>query len=154
MSKIEEGGSVQALERPITPPNDALPRLGSEADGIHTTLIDRNLYLSLNEAQVAVLRNLWEGKPEVFLKEFVESVFASNKARNVFRRGLAGRDIARSVQAEVDAQGGLEKVDLLNVMQVVMDRLQYRRLDVSLEMSIGIKNVIAMQKLKTDYQLT
>lgn len=120
----------------------AVPRIG---------VIDRSMYLKLQEADIKVLEKLAvSGNDNEFVYGFIDRVLDINKVRGVQRTITRGRVFA-GVGAEYVKQRTRGKIDRFSLMRVMLSTLSDAKVDVPLELRLMIRNIGAFQELGRRY---
>lgn len=120
----------------------ATPRIG---------VIDRSMYLKLQEADIKVLEKLAvSGNDNEFVYGFVDRVLDINKIRGIQRTITRGR-VFVGVGAEYAKQKARGKIDRFSLMRVMLSTLADAKVDVPLELRLMIRNIGAFQELGRRY---
>ncbi len=114
-------------------------------------IIDRSLYLRLEEADLPVFEKLiYSDSPTDFAEAFINRVMDVNKVRGV-QRMVAGNRVWATLgleSAKQMARGEKDKSALLNTM---LNEFSSMNMDIKLDFRLMIRNVAAMQELASGY---
>lgn len=116
-------------------------------------VIDRSLYLKLDENDVKVLEKLiGNSNPTDFVYSFINLVLDRNKDRGITRQIVTGRvfvEIAKEYQRQF-VQG---KVDKFALLRTLLGELSKQGREAPLELRLMIRNIGALQELMKKYGL-
>jgi hypothetical protein len=152
MKQPRQGKGKKAAYMMRSDPNPGNFMVQTEGEQVTVAILDRNLFLHLNEAEAAAIRHLWYDQKEAFFRGFMQSIFTENKTSFV-RKPILGLQLKSVVEGEISKAGGIDAIDPLNLMQVVMGALDAKDLQIPLRMHLAIKNVAALKELQRRYIL-
>ncbi len=120
---------------------------------IQVGVIDRSMYLKLEEGDVKALEKLFgNGNPNDFVYSFIDRVLDINKVRRIERLKVTARVFA-NVAKEFTSQltsGGVNKFALL---QTLLKELSDQSMVIPLNLRLMVRNISALQELLKRYDL-
>lgn len=115
-------------------------------------VIDRSLYLKLDERDVKVMEKLvGDSNPNDFVYSFIDRVLDQNKVRGRFDRLRITAGVFTNLAKEFTSQLVRGRVDKLTLMRTLMAELSNRGMDIPLNLRLMIRNVGALQELTSRY---
>lgn len=116
-------------------------------------VIDRNMYLSANQADIDVVKMLIDNTDyEAFTKGFLQRVFKYNHSGVVERTKIMASML--SVKKEYEQQVKDGNVDRFGLLRSVMEKVTSKNLEIPLHLQLMIRNVEAMKRLAQDNGLS
>lgn len=116
-------------------------------------VIDRSMFLKLEEADLAVLDKLTGNENDNdFIYGFIDRVLDLNKVKGIGRMAVTGRVLAK-VAAEYSTQRIRGNVDRFGLMRTMLMELSNTKMDVPLNLRLMVRNIAAMQELMKRYNL-
>lgn len=135
------------------------PHVGNfmiDSTGKHMRIgvIDRNMYLRLEDRDVEVIHTLLQGKHREFLDKLVDRSLETNRILNRVEQKKIKRNIGIALIKEKTRQKLTGKSDDLAYLQIVLSQLALHDAEASLELQLMIRNVAAFEELRAEYQVT
>lgn len=126
----------------------------SEEENPRLGVIDRSLYLKLDEKDVKVLEKLiGNSNPTDFVYSFINLVLDRNKDRGVTRQVVTAR-VFVEIAKEYQRQFVRGKMDKFALLRTLLGELSKQGREVPLELRLMIRNISALQGLMKKYGLS
>lgn len=115
-------------------------------------VIDRSLYLKLEEKDVNVLEKLMvKGNTTEFANSFIKRILDINKVKGDITRGLIYGKIFAKLGAEIAYQKFIGEDNKLALMRTMLTEFSNSNMDVPLNLRLMIRNIGAFQELTKKY---
>lgn len=126
----------------------------SSGEKLKIGVIDRSLYLKLDEKDVKVLEKLiGNSNPTDFVYSFINLVLDRNKDRGLTRQIVTAR-VFIEIAKEYRKQSVQGKIDKFALLRTLLGELSKQGREAPLELRLMIRNIAALQELMKKYGLS